>query len=938
MGIAAKLNRLVNGDIVLLCEIPVADDEYDELTDYTYEMITERRRWDTNTTDLMLSLFLVQTAIRKYSVGFWDKVFETLKMQQRMDLQITFGKIFLFTIRQYGMFELRNNTDHNLYVENIKAHAFIPNEYMKGYYDFLYKFYKYNLLCQLGEDLDDDIDGMVNYLADTLQGKDKGNDDIRTQVRSYGLLNATKFVLAEAESGYVHTLISNNLHMIDNFYYEGIVQDENNRFAAGFVKWSEDYNKDHSKQGIQKIRHFREDIRSSNPILKFDTFSFESYIIIRQQKIRERDYLGSAKAEIYIGNKRYEVDLDPYYSAGVYLSDDKTVEVEGILRSITIQIVTGLSTVVRTYEIKPQDYQLFDKNGYQISEITNWNDLHLFAKKDSIVKFSNISLAYPPDQDLSDEWDHYAFENLKHDSLISVNGKYIQPKNHLDELVKYTAMSQLKCRAYYNDKLLECDVAHPLVMFSLINDVINESHLVIESAGDEFDFPLSSNVIQKVPKDANKTLCGVWIDKLMEVIPGRYTIKLHEENQKPRVLADYILLPPITIKTDKPFYELDKKVIITVNSELELKPQNCKGEDNRYVMNLEEDHQYPRFDFELDGDQYVLEIPLLMISYSYNGTWYYSRGKTIWKEDIWRKIYVKIPGAIKANIFVKSKERHPYYIHGEVGDRSLFKFSRAELEKELDKTISVRNTILLNYCLADNEWKTIELFSVLERVILTDVSLYTIDGKESFIRVNYEGKNHINARIKRQNDNYVLSDTLIIGDTASLGELELNVPYNIDLYEISRTNGKLIEKIDTEKEVYVEYKNDVRGMKVRINLIHNGKRTLYPTNYTELINFQNSNGRYICDLIQKTTSNSKKVLSVIKNVIVSMDFEADESNLINNIYVDSGDEAEFLYFDMKNRIIVSGDSELVRNTRDYSRFEMIDMEGGTRIDYLIDKH
>ena len=42
MNLSQKLFGKATSNIVLLCEIPITDEEYDVLTDYAYEKMTDR--------------------------------------------------------------------------------------------------------------------------------------------------------------------------------------------------------------------------------------------------------------------------------------------------------------------------------------------------------------------------------------------------------------------------------------------------------------------------------------------------------------------------------------------------------------------------------------------------------------------------------------------------------------------------------------------------------------------------------------------------------------------------------------------------------------------------------------------------------------------------------------------------------------------------------
>ena len=85
--------------------------------------------------DLVLSLFLVQVAIRQYKEGkFWKVFNEQLELEISAAKQNYLGQIFIRTIQKYNLYELsKEEANIQMYVENIKAHAFVANYYMKGF-------------------------------------------------------------------------------------------------------------------------------------------------------------------------------------------------------------------------------------------------------------------------------------------------------------------------------------------------------------------------------------------------------------------------------------------------------------------------------------------------------------------------------------------------------------------------------------------------------------------------------------------------------------------------------------------------------------------------------------------------------------------------------------------------------------------------------------
>ena len=154
----------------ILGQIEIDDDEYEELKQYS----TIRIRYLTSVIpiDLKLSVFLVQVAIREYKEGrYWPCFSEVVGEALPSNKQNYLGQIFLKTVKHYGLFMLDKREDGtHPYVENIKAHAFVTNWYLDGYFEFSQAYYENNLFRQIDEDLENDFWDLSSFMKTTLGG------------------------------------------------------------------------------------------------------------------------------------------------------------------------------------------------------------------------------------------------------------------------------------------------------------------------------------------------------------------------------------------------------------------------------------------------------------------------------------------------------------------------------------------------------------------------------------------------------------------------------------------------------------------------------------------------------------------------------------------------------------------------------------------------
>ena len=161
-------NDLKKGHRVLLGEYIIDSKIFEKLLKIAQDTIKGAKsgRKLTPIGKLYLSMALVYIAKKEYNERkFWDNLQQKLDININTNLQQQIGSIFLETIRKYDLFEIKNNTSRNMYVQNILAHSYVADEYLDGYFEFLYSFYEKNMLCDFNEsNIKEDITNLVSFI------------------------------------------------------------------------------------------------------------------------------------------------------------------------------------------------------------------------------------------------------------------------------------------------------------------------------------------------------------------------------------------------------------------------------------------------------------------------------------------------------------------------------------------------------------------------------------------------------------------------------------------------------------------------------------------------------------------------------------------------------------------------------------------------------
>jgi len=183
---------IANKKALLLGELPVSNEEYSWLKTYFINYIVKSDNAPV-TVDLAIALFLVQVAIREYTEGkYWDNLERTLDCVVPQARRTKANDIFYKTLVFYDLFVFPSKNGKMQYTEMIKAHAFVTNNYMSGFFDFINAYFETVLFRQLNKkDVSEDLAALSAYMKETLEDGDSisiksKNDKVP---KTYRLLN-----------------------------------------------------------------------------------------------------------------------------------------------------------------------------------------------------------------------------------------------------------------------------------------------------------------------------------------------------------------------------------------------------------------------------------------------------------------------------------------------------------------------------------------------------------------------------------------------------------------------------------------------------------------------------------------------------------------------------------------------------------------------------
>ena len=98
----------------LISQIAISDDEYEELLQYVRDKVKNSYVQMLVPSDEVLSVAMVQIAIRVYSEGnYWDYFDEEVGIEISQSKKYYFAQIFAKTIQKYKLFELEQENQSN---------------------------------------------------------------------------------------------------------------------------------------------------------------------------------------------------------------------------------------------------------------------------------------------------------------------------------------------------------------------------------------------------------------------------------------------------------------------------------------------------------------------------------------------------------------------------------------------------------------------------------------------------------------------------------------------------------------------------------------------------------------------------------------------------------------------------------------------------------
>lgn len=901
------LNQIKNNNIFLLCEVDVSNEEYDTLIEYTKNKVSILNKMSNPSDDLLLALTLVQIAIREYKDGnYWRYFWKKIGIDNIFATKQTFiGKIFLLTINKYNLFTIEASENENAkYVENIKAHAFIPNNYLYGYYDFLYSFYEGNLLRTIPNDLSPELIPMQKFMKNTLS---LSNDSVKLdnsefkKSRTYRLLKASRIVFANMDTQKLSNIMLKHLQILDNFYYDNIVPDGKNRFNSGFAIWAEKF----ENELIEKTSKKR--IRKRGPVSHKPYFEFindKCFIVIPPQKFREDEV--DDEVHLFINGIDYK-KLDIYNQWGIKVSEEEKIEIDDIFDSYEIMID---SKTFKKYKIPKQDYRIFNDDWKEILYPKHNCNYIVYKKNLEVNSKKNNIITYPfgdyPDWCICQA-------DFEDNTIVTINDVPLTIKK---EFTGKTDLEQFVSNRYYieNENGEKLHTVYRHISISFIIKKINKERVILHCNNEKFtniDIPGSTTFFE-IENDNSSIGVEINLNNILVAKDGVYKIWIDEPQNK-RLIIEYLLISNLRCSPKASRYFLRKYAKIITNGNYDLIPVNCMpyNENNVYSLNLDE-YKEAKFYITVDDIKYIVKVPVHVVEFNYNNEWVWTKPKFVWIDDFSNDLFVKLPGAIKCRVYLNNAYEDS--IMGNFNN-GIFEFDLTAIRNEI--LSSNKDKHLLHIVFEDTKEHDEELFVILKSLWFNKIEYQNINGQFCVI-ADYYGNANLYFDFYDRNGQCVANHKLIQNGINIIPELAVN-----DLYDIVKHITQSDEFGFDEMEIAPAFRMKNQGIistyencSIKINhIIHEGKKLEISRTYT-IKNSKKYDGKsYIGTLYEKQNGERFVEHILFPRVLYRL---IDGKNNQFQLYIEEApnDWIEPIY-DKLNKRIITDDMATSKNVNQY---------------------
>jgi len=938
-------DEIVNNNYKLFGQLEVSELDYLKLKDYL-KLMVNKPNFPTATPDLMLSLALVQIAIREYKEGkYWSCLMDIVGTEIPYSKLNYFGQVFAATVKKYNMFARhREFNEPHMYVEYIKDHAFVTNYYMRGYFEFAFAFFENNLLRQLDQDLTEDLEALSEFMSRQLNSDNDtitSDDSSKHAAKTYKLLKSTRMVFAQCDPITLKKIFYPTLKLLDDYYYdEKMPESRTNRFSKGLMEWIENNTADKKNNSSIKIER---SLKSKKPYLKVNLEHEYSTLIIPQQKFRDGEYDDEAVVEVTINGVTRKKELDIYKSFGVYITEELEIPVPSIFDAIIICIKTKIE---KQYSIEKSSFRIFDNNWMPISKFE--------VGVNNILIDSSSTVSWSDGSDIIDSynygtWNFFSAHIDKDtvcyidDAPVSIYGKFsIEPI--FEEIIERFKISDINEREFIGTR------THPVISFIINKSTFNGTMIY-------------ANSNRYAIKSLDRISCVDWLDDNSKVavtvdlegmLPnedGKYQILLDEPGESNVKIAEYIRLQHFNCTFNKPRYMYDTEAMVkidsfgykfTVDNKL-MDLTSIDGDSFEYLIRLSsETPNMITITLELE-ETYLITMPIRVFRYGFsNVEMKIEKPDYIWYNDIRENLYINMPGATELYAYMNKNEVD--IAEGVMLAEGIFRVDISKFVRAIREGEDSNIYYYINIVYYDNAKRHINLPTIMRK--LSVKPYFTLIKKNGYVstEVAISGDANLFVDVMTEDGNDVLIHHKKIENGINyFCNLDPNQCYDLQPYMEEKDEFGLFVNITKQKylnDVWCIDPNDLSMCRISIKHIIEEDEILQTTyKFMIFLDKKIDENVYLGGMVGTEFIDGKpQKVCKLKFNKARFKIKIDETGLHITLRLFSYKDMEWSvpFYDKKRQILLAPDAPILRRTREYDRY--IDLDTKTTVFYsTIDK-
>lgn len=739
------LSEITENDIQLLGQIKVTEEEYKALVAYGRDAVEYANNSSNPKQDLLLSLLMVQIAIFHYQEGNYWKYFEKeLGISVSSPKQNYLGKVFVKTIEFYRLLRLEKQSSSEQYVENIKAHAFVTNSYMAGFFEFASAFHENNLLRDLPsspEDMLEIIEGLSDFMKDTMSSSGDSVKSGTTAAKSYKLLKATRRVFAQCDPITVSNVFYPILKTIDNDLFDQKLPSGNlNRFDSSYIDWKKEQEKKKDAQSRRGERLTR-GIYSKKPYLKIDPQYETTVLIIPAQTFRKGDVEDDAGVSVIINGYSEFKRIELRDSFGILISEPIKIPVPNAFDEIEIKFINAGG---KYYRLKNREYRILNDK-WQTVEKLSMGTNNIIVKKGADV-YWNESCEIIERTTEYINWDFYSVKINKDSACkigkqtLSIIGEYSKKPIFDNEIESFEVLDE-------NKNKMTATKLHPIISFEADEGLVPGTIISINNK----HFPLRDIPEEKRPSfiDNGKAAVTIDINDLVSYKDeGYYSIEIDIPTVGHRSICNYVLLRKIGCNFDYGRYLFNKEAKLKVSSPIHMvlgDPEWTVDETELnefiYTIPINPDLEYVDLDLYLNGESdriLYIRKPINIFSYGFTADEkIYLREKSdyIWHTDLTDNLYVRLKNTDEVNAYYDGEEEELY--KGELISPGVFRIDISEIRKKIEQNFDAKWHHIRLF-LGKTDGKSLGLGDILLKNVIFPNPLMRIQSTDGLIHIPIE--------------------------------------------------------------------------------------------------------------------------------------------------------------------------------------------------------